>query len=202
MINLLLKLLFFILNHIQGLFDNIFNTLNLKRNNVIYNQKPIIQGRIIIKNKGLIKFGNNLLIINSAKYNPVISHPTTIATLNDSAKIIISENVGISGASIVSASNIFIEKNVNIGGGVCIWDTDFHPVEPSLRKINKTDAINSKPIIIEENVFIGARAIILKGVKIGRNSVIAAGSVVTCDVSQNSIYAGIPAKKIKSVNSD
>ena len=202
MINKLLKLLFFILNLIQEFFDNIYNTLNLNRNNIIYNQKPKIQGRIILKNKGLIKFGNNLLIINSAKYNPVISNPTTIATLNDSAKIIISENVGISGASIVSATSIVIENNVNIGGGVCIWDTDFHPVDPTLRKINKTDAINSKPIIIEENVFIGARAIILKGVKIGRNSIIAAGSIVASDVSQNSIYAGNPAKKIKSISSD
>lgn len=54
------------------------------------------------------------------------------------------------------------------------------------------------PIVVEDNVYIGARSIILPGVTIGRNSIIAAGSVVSKDVNPNSVYGGVPAKFIKS----
>jgi|APSaa5957512493_1039668.scaffolds.fasta_scaffold50420_2 maltose O-acetyltransferase len=55
------------------------------------------------------------------------------------------------------------------------------------------------PIIIGNNVWIGARVIILPGIKIGNNSIIAAGSVVTKNIKPNSLYAGVPAKKIKTI---
>jgi maltose O-acetyltransferase len=57
-----------------------------------------------------------------------------------------------------------------------------------------------KPIIIEDFVWIGARAVILQGVKIGKGSIIAAGAVVTKDVPANSIVGGVPAKLIKTID--
>ena len=199
MIKYILKLFFFIHSKLESEYYLIYNLIHLKKNNIKYLDLPKIHGKIIIKNKGTIIMGKNILINNFAKFNPVISHPTIISTLNKSAKIIISDNVGISGASIVAATSIIIGENVNIGGGVCIWDTDFHPVDPDSRRINKISAIKSKPIIIEEDVFIGARTIILKGVKVGKGSVIAAGSIVTKDILPNCLYAGNPAKKIKHI---
>jgi acetyltransferase-like isoleucine patch superfamily enzyme len=60
--------------------------------------------------------------------------------------------------------------------------------------------ISAKPVIIEDNVFIGACAIILKGVTIGKNSIIGAGSVVVSNVPKNVIVAGNPAKVIKVIS--
>ena len=55
------------------------------------------------------------------------------------------------------------------------------------------------PVIIEDNVFIGARSIILKGVTIGRNSIVGAGSVVTKSIPSNQIWGGNPAKFIRNI---
>ena len=71
-------------------------------------------------------------------------------------------------------------------------DTNFHEVEEG-------EDIITTPIKIEDNVWISARSIILPGVEIGRNSVIAAGSVVTKSVPKNSLAAGVPAKVLKNL---
>ena len=71
-------------------------------------------------------------------------------------------------------------------------DSDLHPVDAN------DQPIESSPVIIEDNVWIGCRSIILKGVKIGRRSVIAAGSIVTKDIPPNSIAAGVPARVISN----
>ena len=59
--------------------------------------------------------------------------------------------------------------------------------------------IKSNPIILEENVWLGANVVVLPGVKIGKNFIVGAGSVVTKDIEPNSIYAGNPARKIKDL---
>lgn len=88
-----------------------------------------------------------------------------------------------------------------IGGGVCIYDTDFHSLDPILR--NSAEDIKfrkTKAILIKENAFIGAHSIILKGVTIGKNSIVGAGSVVTKSIPDNQIWAGNPARFIKNIN--
>ena len=66
-----------------------------------------------------------------------------------------------------------------IGGGTCIYDTDFHPLATVDRLRNNTQKIASGAVTIGENVFIGANCTILKGVSIGNNSIVGACSVVT-----------------------
>ena len=80
-----------------------------------------------------------------------------------------------------------------------ILDSDFHPLDPRQRRIHPTAAANSIPIHIGCDVFIGARAIILKGVTIGDGAVIAAAAVVTKDVPPGSIVGGNPARVIGSI---
>ena len=101
--------------------------------------------------------------------------------------------------AITSASTVCIGSNVLLGSGVRIFDTDFHQISANDRKKGILDCIKTAPVKIEDNVFIGTDTIILKGVTIGPNSVIGAGSVVTTNVPSNEIWAGNPAHKLKEV---
>ncbi|WP_186133344.1 sugar O-acetyltransferase [Burkholderia gladioli] len=89
---------------------------------------------------------------------------------------------------------IDIGDQVMIGPNVSIL-TSGHPVEPSRRR----SGVVAKPVVIENNVWIGAGAIILGGVTIGENSVVAAGAVVTRDVPRDTLAGGNPARVIRSI---
>lgn len=88
-----------------------------------------------------------------------------------------------------------------IGVGTHIYDTNFHNIDPTLRigKNDPRESVKTRPIPINDNVFIGAFSIILKGVNIGKNSVVAAGSVVTKSIPDNQIWGGNPAQFIKNI---
>lgn len=98
----------------------------------------------------------------------------------------------MSGCTICAAQRVTIGDGCLLGADVFIADTDFHPVEPEDRR-RRTDGVRMAPVEIGDNVFIGARAMVLKGVRIGDNAVVGAGSVVTTDVPANAIAAGVPA---------
>lgn len=87
-------------------------------------------------------------------------------------------------------NRIKIGKQVAISHDVTIMDSDAHTISYEGYQM-------TKPIIIGDNVWIGSRALIMKGVNIGDGAIIAAGSVVTKDVPANSMVAGVPAKVIK-----
>ena len=89
---------------------------------------------------------------------------------------------------------------MNFGGNVFIWDTDFHPLNFIDRRKNDYTATISASINVEDDVFIGANSIILKGVSIGKRSIIGAGSIVTKNVPNDEIWAGNPAKFIRKTN--
>lgn len=114
------------------------------------------------------------------------------------SEIIIGNNVGISGSTITASTKIMIGDNVRIGSGCLITDSDSHQLQWEDRLINR-GKIGEAPITIEDNVFVGARSIILKGVTIGFGSVIGAGSVVTKNIPANCIAAGNPAKVIRKL---
>lgn len=111
----------------------------------------------------------------------------------------------ISGAAIIASESIIIGSHVFIAGGVTIVDSDFHPLDAALR-LRDTIAIStvgnkdmrpsfqSAPVIIEDEVWIGFNATILKGVTIGKGSVIQPGTVVYKDVPPFSNVAGNPAQ--------
>ena len=124
-----------------------------------------------------------------------IIQPNVLNVRNPGAKIIMGDNVGISGSTISARQSIIIGNNVLIGSGCVICDNDAHPIHPMNRQDDRKTEVS--PIVIGDDVFVGARCIILKGVTIGRGSVIGAGSVVTKDVPPMCIYAGNPAKFIK-----
>lgn len=104
-------------------------------------------------------------------------------------------------AAFTCANSIVLEDNVLLGSGCKIYDTDFHALEYTERvKGNYKGApINTAPVKIDEGVFIGAGSFVLKGVHIGKHSIIGAGSVVTKDIPKNEIWAGNPAKFIRKI---
>lgn len=117
--------------------------------------------------------------------------------VGSNAKVIIGDNTGLSGVSIFCKNDIKIGEHCNIGCNAFIWDTDFHPLNYSDRRKNIEDKIISKPIVIGNDVFIGANCIILKGVTIGDRAIVGAGSVVTANIPADEIWGGNPAKFIR-----
>lgn len=149
---------------------------------------------ITVRNGAVLQIGKRLCASSSVVSNPVgLPHPLIIYVNGMGAKLQIGDNVGISGASLNCRESIIIGNNVMIGGGVGIWDNDFHSLEAAVRRVAPTAGIITRPIVIGDDVFIGARAIILKGVIIGDGAIIGAGSVVTRNVPAGKIAAGNPA---------
>lgn len=103
----------------------------------------------------------------------------------------IGRNSRINGCHISASEKIIIGSNVRISQYVLIMDNDFHQVEDHFAVGKK------KAIIIDDDVWIAAKATILKGVHIGRGAVVAAGSVVTKDVEPYTLVAGIPARPVR-----
>jgi len=151
---------------------------------------------------GECKLGNNLVLNNTISSNPIGRHQRCIFFVKKGAKLIIGNNVGLSHVALVCHEGITIEDNVKIGGGVCIYDTDFHSLDPLMRMDPKSDfeQTNVKKVLIKKNAFIGAHSTILKGITIGENSIIGACSLITNDVPNNEIWGGNPAKMIKKIS--
>ncbi len=148
-----------------------------------------------------ITLGDHVKMFSRFDSNPAgLPHPTILAALSADSVIAIGERSGLSGASIVARVGITIGRDVLVGAGACIWDTDFHPLDPWRRHENQTRDARCAPIWIGDDVFIGARAIILKGVRIGSAAVIGAGAVVARDIEPGQIVAGNPARPIGAVH--
>ncbi len=126
-----------------------------------------------------------------------IIHPCTLSVTGDGC-LHIGKNSGFSGVQICCTKSITIGNNVWVGANVTIYDTDFHPIDPYERLKLNTPA-QSAEVVIEDCVWIGANAMILKGVHIGRGAVIAADSIVTKDVPEFTIFGGNPAKLIREI---
>jgi maltose O-acetyltransferase len=102
------------------------------------------------------------------------------------------------GCSIGATKLVKIGERSNIGSQSILIDNAFHQLDPDRRN----EQPESAPVVLESNVWLAARVIVLPGVTIGRNSVVGAGSVVTRDVPPDVLAAGIPAKVIRSLSSE
>lgn len=144
--------------------------------------------------KTTIIIGNDCSFRSRKNSNLIgINRPCSISTLPSdyNAKIIIGNNCGFSGTVIGAFKHIKIGNNVRCGANTLITDSDWHLDDP--RSGNPSD------VIIGDNVWIGEGAKVLKGVTIGRNSVIGAGSVVTKNIPEDVVVAGNPCKIIRNL---
>jgi acetyltransferase-like isoleucine patch superfamily enzyme len=145
--------------------------------------------------------GDNFLMNNGRLFNAIGRQQSCCFIVQRNGVLKIGNNVGISDTAIVCYKSIIISDNVTIGGNVVIYDTDFHSLNKEHRQNMAIDMQNTKcaPVVIEKDAFIGAHSTILKGVTIGEGAIVGAGSVVTKSIPENEIWAGNPAKFIKSV---
>lgn len=159
---------------------------------------------IIIKEPGSrIVIGKGVVLTSETESNPAgINHPVILATYSKQSEIIIHDGVGMSGTSVNCVQSCEFCECAMLGANTNVWDTDFHPVDPEKRLVQQSimDAA-SAPIKIGKNVWLGAGTTVLKGVTIGENTVVGAMSLVTRDLDSNAVYAGVPAKIIKDIES-
>ena len=150
-----------------------------------------------------IEIGNNCIIRSNFWSNLIGLYQRTIIIAKRGGKIKIGENVGISGTTIYAWNSIEIGANTLIGANCKILDSDLHPIDAEDRaKKEYADYVKTAPVIIGKNCFIGCNTLILKGVNIGDNSVIGAGSVVTKSIPANVIAAGNPALVIRKIEKE
>jgi acetyltransferase-like isoleucine patch superfamily enzyme len=126
---------------------------------------------------------------------------------DEQALIEIGDDTYVANASLVCTERISIGARVMIAGGVTIADSDFHPIAPAARIADtvalspvgdrkRRPPVEARPVIIEDDVWIGFNATILKGVRIGAGAVIAPGAVVLRDVAAGAEVAGNPAREV------
>lgn len=151
--------------------------------------------RLLIE--GSLVLGDNVII----KSEGIDSHIGSHIVVRPNAVLSIGDNTGMSQVSINCRKRISIGANVKIGAGVMIFDSNFHSTDWITRRDWQKDKVDATcaPVVIYDDVFIGARSIVTKGVKIGARSIIAAGSVVVTDIPSDCIAGGNPCKFIKFI---
>lgn len=160
-----------------------------------------INGTLRIAGHGRIRIGARTRMNSGPRRNPIGGDTKLTLVCRRGGEIDIGPDCGLSNCAIVADSKVVLEAEVMLGGGVKIYDTDFHNINPELRRAERAGTYHgvSRPVLIRRNAFIGAHSIILKGVTIGENSVIGAGSVVSRDIPDNEIWAGNPATLIRQI---
>lgn len=157
-----------------------------------------------------VKIGDYFVLTSDDNINPLCRHQRgCIVAARAETVIEIGHHVGMSSPCLWAKERITIGNHVKIGGDCVIMDSDAHNLDWRVRDSGEMfspkesmDGHTAKcaPIVIEDHVLIGARSIILKGVTIGRGSVIGAGSVVVKSIPAGCIAAGNPCKVIKQLD--
>ncbi len=176
------------------IYNFIITTLKLKLNGVKFGSK-VIGNSFYLKNLGVMKIGNK---VRFQSYPNGSSHRTAISTYYNLATIIIGDNCALNGTILHCNELIKIGNNCMFGPGTILCDNDSHKVELEYSK--RIEKAISKPIVIENNVWIGMNCLIMKGVTIGENSIIAAGSIITKNIPANGLYGGNPIRLIKNLS--
>lgn len=144
-----------------------------------------VWGKLIVDGGGTVTLGDRVRV--RASHLPVELAAAPGAILAIGSGVFIN-----SGVSIGAARSITIGDNVAIGNYTLIMDTDFH-TPGDHAKVPEPQAV-----VIEDDVWLGARVTVLKGVMIGRGATVAAGAVVTRSVAAGAVVGGVPAKPLKS----
>ena len=177
-----------------------YNKWLFKKNGIVFGDGMKVYNKVYIQGSGTVTIGHYFTFTSGDGLNPVCTSTRGCMNTVNKGSIIIGNSVGISSATLWAQEMIRIGNHVNIGGNCILIDNDAHPIDFKLRRDPVVDEnVHSSPIIIEDDVWIGANSVILKGVTVGARSIIGAGSVVTTNVPSDCVVAGNPAKIIKRI---
>jgi acetyltransferase-like isoleucine patch superfamily enzyme len=163
---------------------------------VTFEGKCEFQGRPIISvvKGGRIVIGDGVRIASAVRNNMLgLFQPSVLRALSPGAQLILGRGVGVSGTALCAGAGIEIGEQTIIGAGAMIIDNDFH-LPTGEWGWSDDFRSSARPIKIGRGVFIGARAIVLKGVTIGDRAVVGAGALVTKDVPAHHVAVGNPAR--------
>jgi len=191
-------------------FWTIYNIFLFKLKKIKFGKGLRVYNKVYIRahKNAKIEIGDNFRLISGGGYNPICRNTRGYIRVDENAHLQIGNNVGMSSTTLWAKEEIIIGNNVKIGGDCIIMDNDAHSLDYKIRNGGKRDeqgnyldSLNAKkaPIIIEDDVLLGTRCIVLKGVTIGARSVIGAGSVVSKSIPSDCIAAGNPCKVIKQL---
>lgn len=190
--NTIFKRIKFVLNWLIW----VYKSNRLLRSAVVSGGGKIRYG-VKVRIEGTIDIGKGVCINNHG----IDSIKGTQIFVSKGATLKMDDFSGITATSINCTTGIFLGKHVKIGAGSLLFDSDFHSTDWRDRINDGKDSsvIKQAPITIDDHVFVGARSIICKGVRIGEHTVIAAGSVVVGDIPANCLAGGNPCKVIKEL---
>lgn len=157
-------------------------------------------GRIyLIKSReSKIRIGDNVRIVSDCLRSAIAIHSRFKIHALGGSIIDIGNDVGLTGVSISARSTgIRIGDGTIIAPNTSLMDTDFHAPWPPQKRMYNLGLDRDRPVLIGRDVWIGMNCVILKGVSIGDNSIIAAGSVVSRDIPSNVLAGGSPARTIR-----
>jgi len=147
-----------------------------------------VRGRPAVSNRGRMEIGERVQLISTIATLELVSEPGGTLIVGPRSLI----NFG---CSLVATMRVQIGARCQIGPYTMMLDNDYHRIEPE-RRLERPE---SAPIVIEDNVWIGARVIVMAGVTIGEDSCVGAGSVVTADVPRRTLVAGVPARHLRDL---
>ena len=188
-------------NGIKGRWYKHFNRWKFRFLGVHLGSDADIRNKVYFEvNSGAtVTIGHQFVLYSGDNLSPLCADSHASICVYPNASLQIGHNSGMSGGTIWCTHQIKIGNFVNIGGNCTILDGDMHNISWQQRRKDRKESISYKkaPVIIDDDVWIGANCTILKGVHIGTRSIISAGSVVINDIPSDCIAAGNPCVVVK-----
>lgn len=150
---------------------------------------------ILVRNFGKIVIGDGVALNPWPQGEPFV---TSLHTWLPGAELRIGEQCVLNGTVIHARERVEIGPWTMFGPGCVVIDNDSHPITRD-RYLRRGREVASAPVVLGENVWVGTRSVILKGVTIGENTIVAAGSIVTRELPANVIAGGNPCRVIKDL---
>lgn len=180
-----------------------FNRFKFRYLGVKLGNRSIITNSVFLKLQrgATCQIGDDFVAFSGNNLTPICSNVKMSIDVYANASLVIGNGCGISSGTIWATASITIGNYVNIGGNCIIIDGDMHNIDWQARRMDRQQqtSFKRKAIVIEDDVWIGANVVILKGVHIGEKAVIGAGSVVTQDIPAGCVAAGNPCHVIRRI---
>lgn len=147
---------------------------------------------------GSISIGDDCRIQSGFAGNAVGGDGRMALWVGPGGRLTVGRGVGLSSSTIVCMDSVTIEDGALVGGGTRIYDTDFHSLDPEERARPGNPGVRTAPVRIGRGAFVGGHSILLKGVRVGNESVVGAGSVIRGDVPEHEVWAGNPGRRMRA----